>query len=285
MNAEPSCPTVTVLLPVFNADRYISKSIDSILCQSWESFELLILDDGSTDNTRDIIRSYQDERIRLVVCEHNYIQTLNTGIDLSKGKYIARMDADDIMYPDRLRVQVSLLEEEPEIALCSTWMRMFDMAKGVSRIGQSLAGVIENPILPLLESNFIAHPTVMIRKEFLCKNSLYYSTDYPYAEDYKLWVDMALAGAVFYIEPEPLLHYRVHNEQVSQKNLKTQRESSIRVQKEIISHLLLTEPYSSLSKIYAEIVELERQGFISSHDSPKFISPFIHKLSHATLTQ
>lgn len=276
---------ITVLMPAYNAERYIAEAVESVLCQSFEDFELLVLDDGSSDRTRDIVQAYDDERIRLVACQHDYINTLNTGIELSKGKYIARMDADDIMHPDRLRIQLSLLEEEPKITLCATWMRGFDTAQGASRIIQSIAGVIDKPILPLLGSNFIAHPTVMMRKEFLCNNSLYYSPGYPYAEDYKLWVDMALAGAVFYIEPEPLLHYRVHNEQVSQKNLDIQGDSAMRIQKEIVSHLLSTEQYNPLDKVYAELVELERQGLISRQDSSKLISPLIQKLSHATLSQ
>ena len=185
------------------------------------------------------------------------------------------------MHPDRLRIQVSLLEEESELALCATWMQLFDENKGRTSIINKVSGIIDDPIISLLRSNFIGHPTVMIRKEFLCENSLCYSPNYPYAEDYKLWVDMALAGAVFYIEPEPLLHYRVHNEQVSQKNFETQVESTIQIQKEIVSHLLSRRQYNPLGKIYAEVVELERQGLISIQDSLKLMTPFIYKLSNA----
>lgn len=273
--------SITVLIVAYNAEKYIAQSIDSVLAQSYRDFELLVLDDGSNDNTREIIRSYEDERIHLVECPHNYIETLNRGINLSKGKYIARMDADDIMHPDRLRIQVSLLEEAPEVTLCATWMQLFDENKGKTSIINKVSGIIDDPIISLLGSNFIGHPTVMIRKEFLCKNSLCYSPNYPYAEDYKLWVDMALAGAVFYIEPEPLLYYRVHSGQVGQMKFDQQSESTIRIQMEIIAHLLSEELYAPLNKVYSEIIGLKLQGLISSQDSLKLMTAFIYKLSNA----
>ena len=108
-------PSVTVLMPVYNADKYLREAIDSVLSQTFDDFEFIILDDGSTDSSCDIVREYGDDRIRYEIFPHDYLTTLNNGIDLSRGKYIARMDADDIMMPNRLQVQFDFMEKHTTI--------------------------------------------------------------------------------------------------------------------------------------------------------------------------
>ena len=111
MQNEISGPLVTVLMPVFNAEKYLRLAIDSVLNQSYSYFEFLIIDDGSTDQSAQIIRSYSDPRIRFLQneCNLGLVTTLNRGIESSQGQYLARMDADDISYPQRLEKQVALL--------------------------------------------------------------------------------------------------------------------------------------------------------------------------------
>lgn len=277
-------PSITVLIAVYNAERYISACIESILQQSHTDFELLILDDGSSDNSAKIIGSYRDERIQYIKCEHDYIATLNRGLRLAKGKYIARMDADDLMHPDRLRIQYSVMEAAPEVDLCSSWMQLFNTNKRGSRTLQSLAGLIDNPQLDLLERNFVSHPSVMLRKSFLKGQKLSYSTHFPYAEDYKLWVDMALSGAIFYIEPEPLVYYRVHDEQVSQVHLREQGVSQLRLRQELLAHLLQAERYAPLSKLYSEVQSLVSQGQLGEEEALNLFIPFIRRYNnHAPL--
>ena len=101
---------VSVLMPVFNGEKWIAEAIDSVLNQSYTDFELLILNDGSTDSTEQVILSYKDKRIKYVKRNHDFISALNDGLRMAQGKYIARMDADDVMHPDRLKIQVSLNE-------------------------------------------------------------------------------------------------------------------------------------------------------------------------------
>lgn len=105
-------PEITVLMPVRNGERYIKESIDSVLNQTLTDFEFLIIDDGSTDRTVEIIQGYTDKRIRLVRKEHQFIQNLNEGLELASGSYIARMDADDIMHTERLRIQLKTYEKK-----------------------------------------------------------------------------------------------------------------------------------------------------------------------------
>lgn len=206
-------PEVTVLMPVRNAGQFIRDAINSVLRQSYTNFELLIIDDGSTDNTVEIVREYRDPRIRLEMREHHFIDNLNEGIRIAKGKYIARMDADDIMHSERLRIQVQRMEEMPEITVCSTWMKIFGEHR-ITEIIRSLSGKVDKPLEALLEKNVFSHPTIMMRKEFLEKNRLGYK-NYTRSEDYKLWADIACYGGQFYVEPQPLLFYRISPQQFS----------------------------------------------------------------------
>src|ERR1017187_7276972 len=127
-------PYITVLMPVYNAAPFLREAIDSILNQTFKNFELLIINDGSTDNCEEIILTYKDPRIRYIKNETNIklISTLNKGIKLSKGKYIVRMDADDISFPDRIEKQVNYMETNPAIALCGTWFSSFGDRAGIS---------------------------------------------------------------------------------------------------------------------------------------------------------
>ncbi|MDE6365975.1 MAG: glycosyltransferase, partial [Muribaculaceae bacterium] len=109
----PHTPIVSVCMPMYNASSYLRECIDSVLEQTFTDFELLIADDGSTDDSVAIVKSYADPRIRLICRQHDYIATLNCLIDEARGKYIARMDADDVMLPSRLQRQVAYMDAHP----------------------------------------------------------------------------------------------------------------------------------------------------------------------------
>lgn len=147
---------VTVLMPAYNASKYVAEAIESVLKQSFEDWELIIVDDGSTDNTVDIIRSYTDSRIRLICNEHDFIGSLNLGLQEATGKYIARMDADDIMHPDRLKIQYNIMEEESEITVCGSWVKIFSENRPPI-LPVSLNGRLDNIYLYLLKQNPLYH--------------------------------------------------------------------------------------------------------------------------------
>lgn len=163
-----------------------------------------------------IVESFRDKRIRLINNKHDYIDSLNLGMEMADGKYIARMDADDIMHPDRLLVQFNLMEKESDIDICSTWCTLFNNQSKRTAIYKRAFGYIKNPLITLLDSNIFTHPSMMFRTGFIRKHHLRYER-YPYAEDYKINVEAAIKGAKFYIEPQSLLLYRCHAEQVSVK--------------------------------------------------------------------
>jgi len=214
-------PEISVCMPCYNAGKYIEECIESVLNQSFPDFEFVIVDDGSTDHTADIVRNYSDSRIRLVEKEHDYIQSLNTSILLAEGKYIARMDSDDVMMPDRLLIQYNYLENHPHIDLIGGGFEYFG-----NRQGFFSPAINASPITmeEMLENDIIAHPTVMIRKEAFSKIPVMYEEEYKYAEGYKLWMTMLAHGLVLDNIPDILIKYRVSHAQNSLKNSNLKRK-------------------------------------------------------------
>lgn len=117
-------PLVSIVLPMYNAGEYIADCIQSILEQTYQNYELIVIDDGSTDSSVAVVESFNDKRINLIRSSHNYIASLNLGLQRSNGKYIARMDADDRMFPFRLAEQVATMESNPSICVCASYMEI-----------------------------------------------------------------------------------------------------------------------------------------------------------------
>lgn len=203
-------PLISVILPVYNAEDFIGEAIQSILNQTYTNFELIILHDGSNDNTLHVIQQITDPRIILVNDGQNkgLVHRLNQGIDLAKGQYIARMDADDISTPDRFEKQVNILNNQPEIGIVSSWFKLLGGSNKVIKQPISSGKIL----FSLLYSCPVTHPAVMLRAELL-NNARYHAEFFP-VEDYHLWY-MLSDKTFFYNIPEVLLHYRVHNQSVS----------------------------------------------------------------------
>ena len=255
---------VTVLMPVFNGEKYIREAIDSVLKQSFQDFELLIMDDGSTDRTVPLIRGYVDKRIRLILREHDFIGNLNEGLKLAHGKYVARMDADDIMHTERLKIQVFLMDEHPEYAVSGTWMKNF--GDGITpHLLRPFKGEIPDPLLQMLLGNILFHPTIILRKDFLLSRGIKYQS-YTAAEDYKLYVEIAKAGGLFYVEPQALLFYRCSIQQVTQTKRQEMLITSLDIWKEIVECLLARYDTHKgvLQNLYVALKQAECSRMISS---------------------
>ena len=228
-------PLVTVLMPVYNGEKYLKEAIESILNQTFRDFEFLIIDDGSADKSAEIIKSFNDARIRLERNETNLglIKTLNKRLGLAKGKYIARMDCDDISLPKRLSVQVNFMEKHPEIGVCGSWVKIIGLKQEfVNRYPQNH----EEARAYLLFNTPLAHPSVIIRKDVMEKHELEYDENYKHAEDYELWSRIINYAKVSNI-PKVLLHYRMHDASVSKKNSSEQTENSDKVRLGLIKNL------------------------------------------------
>jgi len=200
--------TVSVLLPVYNSASYVAESIESILSQTWRDFELIILNDGSQDESASIIKKFNDPRVRYFEHENRGLAaTLNRGIEISIGKYLARQDADDISKPERLAKQVKYLETHPACGLIGTWADIWTESEPSNR---ALNHPAENEVLKLelLFDNPFVHSSVMMRKECLMELGGYTvdSSRQP-PEDYELWSRFARRYELANI-PEPLVIYR-----------------------------------------------------------------------------
>lgn len=228
-------PLVTVLMPVYNGEKYLKEAIESILSQTFRDFEFLIIDDGSTDKSAEIIASFNDTRIRLERNEINLglIKTLNKGLKMSKGKYIARMDCDDVSLPKRLSAQASFMENNHEVGVCGSWTKVIGLRKNfVNKYPESHKEIQAY----LLFNTPFAHPTVIIRKEIIEKYKLEYNENYKHAEDYELWSRIIKNTKVSNIK-KVLFHYRMHPESISKKNYSIQIENSNKVRLDLLNQL------------------------------------------------
>ena len=222
---ESNLPLITVLLPVYNGFKYLDEAMKSILNQTFQNFEFIIIDDGSTDDSVKIIKSYDDNRIRLVENRNNpgQSETLNKGLSLTRGKYIARMDQDDISMPERLKKQFEFMENNLDIDVCGSWLQLMGKYDGIVELETDSERIKIN----LLTNQNLAHPAVMIRKDTLVKYDLNYNPTFTIGNDYDLWVRM-FDDCSFANLPEPLLKFRMHDNQYSkimweQNNAETNR--------------------------------------------------------------
>jgi len=225
-----SFPQVSVCMSMYNASKHLRECIDSVLSQTFENFEFIIVDDGSTDDSVNIVASYNDDRIRLVRNNHDYINSLNLLLDEAQGKYIARMDADDVMMSERLQIQYDYMENHASVDL---------VASGMNYIGGRIKAyeppVINRCLNPkdMLQNCCIAHPTVFVKTDVIRRYGLQYREEYKYAEDYKLWVDMLMCGLHLVNLNVPLINYRVSHSQISHVKSDIQTSISCKIQNEL----------------------------------------------------
>ena len=257
-------------MPVFNAEKFLREAIDSIIDQSFTNWELLIINDGSTDSSESIIQSYTDKRIQYYKNDQNIglISTLNKGIGLCTGNYIARMDADDISEKDRFKAQLAFLEKNEDYAMCGSYAKVID--ENNNETGKIL-NLQTNDFLQinLLFSVPFIHPSMMFRSKVLKNN--YFDPEYKHAEDYELWCRIANNYKIANI-PDYLLRYRWHMNNVSvtyseiQENIKNKiicRElQNIELQpseKELRLHKITFQQFEAKAKIEKQKFEYYSQ--------------------------
>jgi len=215
-------PSVSVILPAYNCEKFIGKAIQSVLQQTLTDFELIIVNDGSTDNTESIILTFTDPRIVYQKNSENkgLIYSLNKAIEIADGKYIARMDADDICLPGRLARQKTFLDQNEDIAVVASTIDFIneqEEKKGIWELDRKTI-TPQQIKKAILKQNCIAHPTVMIRSEIAKKNK--YKEYQKNIEDYDLWLRLLNRGFSISKINEPLLLYRLHGSSVTSIHLK-----------------------------------------------------------------
>jgi glycosyltransferase involved in cell wall biosynthesis len=232
-------PRVSVVMPAYNAVHFIGQAVASVFSQTFDDFELIVVNDGSNDDTLDILADYQDERLHVL---HNDIRvgiatSLNRGIAVATGDYIARMDADDITLPTRFAQQVALLDAHPTIGFVATAHR------NITHDGQ----LYPMPTMPdktalsmhwtLLWTAGVAHDSVMLRRSLFGRNGIWYDPACEGAEDFDLW-----ARLLHHVEPafiaQPLLHVRVHPQSSSRTRLLMSRQAHERIMRRELTAFL-----------------------------------------------
>lgn len=215
-------PLVSIILPAYNCEKYISEAVTSILTQVYDNFELIVINDGSSDRTAEILGTITDQRLRVINNPGNQglIYSLNKGIAESKGEYIARMDADDIATNDRIEKQVHWLLHHPDTSAVGCFIRRIDESGAelpdwkLDR--QTYTSTSIKEAMP--KENCLAHPTVMVRAAVL--RHFGYNAKQKNIEDYDLWLRMLADDLVIEKIPQPLLYYRDHGSSVTNTYLK-----------------------------------------------------------------
>jgi len=229
-------PSITVLMPVYNAAPYLRESIDSVLSQTFTDFEFLIINDGSTDQSEEIILSYSDKRIRYFKNPINLklIQTLNKGFGLALGKYLVRADADDINYPNRLALQFAFMEQHPDVALSGTGFETFgtDIPTQVTRYAPDHNTICFKHLYQI----HLSHGTSIFRMSEVKKHSLFFDPSYEHAEDYELWTRISSVSKLANI-PDVLYRVRQHDTKVSKLFSQVQELNSLRVKKNLFEKM------------------------------------------------
>lgn len=265
-------PKISVIMPVYKGDEYLSEAVDSILNQTFSDFEFIIICDNPTNETKDILDKYQqsDSRIHVFYQEQQGLaNSLNKGITLAEGKYIARMDADDISLPERLQIQYDFLETNSNIGLCGTWIENFGQKSGIHQLPITNEDIKSK----IFFGYAIAHPSVMIRKEKI-DGAGGYNSHFNYIEDYELWTRICDVTEVYNI-PKILLKRRVHGGNITIEK----RDMQLNLLKEVHKHLLMKigiRPTEGEQNLHEIICNGSYQDQYSLDDIESWLCKIIH---------
>lgn len=202
-------PKISVLMSAFNADAFISETIESVLKQTYTDFEFVIIDDGSTDKTREIILNFNDVRIKYFYFENSGLsKSLNRGLQLSTGKYIARIDADDICYPERLLRQFTYMEQNPDCAVCGSFADVIDQMGEYIYTYAAVPTASNEIAKEMYKKNCIVHSSSFFKRESALCVGGYYEPIKHYFEDYMFFFKLIKTGSAYNFS-EPFIKYRI----------------------------------------------------------------------------
>lgn len=257
-------PLISVVLPAYNAEKYIQKSIDSILAQTYNQIELIVINDGSTDTTENIIRAYDDYRIRYIKNTKNIglIKSLNKGIEEARGKYIARMDSDDICFPTRFEEQIKVLEADQEIGVVSCKSVLIDEEDRILHGSRTMFATTYKAIYFIMAFDcVILHPGVMAKAELLKQYKYRDIEETQCCEDYDLWTRLLKDGIIIKSIDKILMKYRINLSGISKQNSSKQNRNgkwlSMRYQKSIFKDKLQEKSYTILAEENSKWYKLE----------------------------
>lgn len=264
-------PLISIVMSVYNGSQWLKAAIDSVVQQTYSNWEFIIIDDASSDDSTEIIKSYAaDKRFQLIKnnIQQGLTRNLNTGIGIAKGEYIARMDADDICLPDRFKKQVEFLSDHTEVSVVSGFVELID-ENGIS-LGEwkddrkANSWKLIKRMLPW--KNCIAHPTVMMRNDLFKKYK--YNEKQKNSQDWDLWLQLAASNIIIEKINEPLLQYRMHSQSVTAGSLK--KSSSKKVFTVLLNYLDLAFRNKKLNFFNLEVlIVFELYAFVHFFSSIK----------------
>ena len=235
--------TISVVMPTYNTNvSVLREAVDSILAQTFRDFEFLIIDDGSTNESVAYLNTLADPRIRIIRNETNIgvTKSLNIGFREARGKYIARMDSDDISFPERFEKQLAFMESHPDVIVCGSRVKNFTdklLANQRVRVKKEIEDMESYRVRMLFSNPGPNHPTAFFNREMLIRYNIYYDEELVYAQDYGMWLTVSQYGRVCKL-PEVLLYYRVHTDQISKTHRERQIQCDKMTQRKLLTQLL-----------------------------------------------
>ena len=271
-------PVVSIIMPVYKTAPFLCEAMDSILAQTFTDYELIVLNDCSPDDAESILDTYSDPRIVRYKGEKNVglSNILNVGIGMARGKYIARMDSDDLSCPERLQIQVDFLENHPEIDLVSAGMQLFGAKEGVWTRERNpekvrIVALYHSPIL---------HASSVWRKESFERNGLRFRQEMVPSEDYDLWTRAMVKGLKLVNLPQVLYKYRIHSAQAT-TNTELIAQKDRQVQQNYLRDALPTlterERVAFPTKVWPVLLANLRTGFFDR----KLLAQRLYKMHKA----
>lgn len=269
---SPAPPRIAVILPVYNGEPYLDEAIRSVLDQTYTDFQLVVIDDGSTDRSAHIVEGFSDPRIRLIRLAVNggLVAALNAGIAQSTSELTARMDADDVCLPRRFERQVAFLDAHPNVMICGTWTQVFGDETCVRRPPSDPRQVQAG----LFFGFAMDHPSIMLRRAFLERHTMRYRAAYTHVEDVDLFVRAAAHGDLANV-PEILLRTRAHEAELSVRYEQEQKRTEARLR---VEQLRLLTPDITTEECLFHLAVLD--GVIPAVELPR-LEPWLARLAAA----
>jgi glycosyltransferase involved in cell wall biosynthesis len=272
-------PKVTVLIPVYNRGKYVAEAIKSVLAQSFTDFEVLLIDDGSTDNSVEVMRSHTDPRVRLVCNERNLgiPQTRNKGLALARGEYLAMLDSDDYAYPTRLAKQVNFLDRHRDYALIGTW------TGGMDEKGRFLRRVRVWPVSPgevqarLLFQCCPAQSSIMARTAILREYG--YREQYAVSSDFDLWVRLVRRHKLGNL-PTVLIRSRMHGDRITREKAQLVKDACLDIIRPQLEELRMTFSFTDLERHFL-LLRMTKRRFTPDWEYVEWAETWLRKLREA----
>ena len=269
---------ISVLMCTYNTNQiFLKEAIDSVLNQTYSNFEFIIVDDGSANQSFEFIQTYTDPRIKLLQNQKNMGLTysLNEGLDLCRGEYIARMDADDICFPDRFEKQFAYMRTHPDTIVCGTWAEYIDENDRLT--GKKVCWKINDMEAYRIHLLFANRPTIfhsssMINRRIMLEHNIRYNTEYRYAQDFRMWVSCSEYG-ICTNYPEILLKFRVHPNSIGQSRFEERLIYDYGIIQEQLDRLHLVLPDELKPVHFRLLTEYKRKPY--SKELAKWLNTII----------